>query len=133
MNAFAAINSGRCFFRRLVVLESLLALWAVDLHAGWIRISKAGHRGVPPKLVPLPLLAVEANCRPSMATRPGSPVSLSHRIVIASLPGFSRNGSTRKSWAPATQATAGRLPTAASLHHTDIDLEPDIPDIVAPP
>jgi hypothetical protein len=44
MNAFAAINSGRCFFRRLVVLESLLALWAVDLHIRWIRISKAGRQ-----------------------------------------------------------------------------------------
>ena len=40
---FGAISSGRCFFRRLYVIESLLALWAVDLHFYWTRISKAGH------------------------------------------------------------------------------------------
>jgi hypothetical protein len=39
----ATISSGRCFFRRLVVIESLLALRAVDLHIRWIRISKAGQ------------------------------------------------------------------------------------------
>jgi len=42
VSCLATISSGRCFFRRLVVIESLLALWAVDLHTGWIRISKAG-------------------------------------------------------------------------------------------
>ena len=31
------------FILRLVVIESLLALWAVDLHINWARISKAGH------------------------------------------------------------------------------------------
>ncbi|MBM4009911.1 MAG: class I SAM-dependent methyltransferase [Planctomycetes bacterium] len=36
------MSSGRCFFRRLVI-ESLLARWAVDLHFAWIRISKAGR------------------------------------------------------------------------------------------
>jgi hypothetical protein len=40
----ATTSSGRCFFRRLVVIESLLARRAVDLHIAWIRISKAGHR-----------------------------------------------------------------------------------------
>jgi uncharacterized protein len=39
----ATISSGRCFFRRLVVIESLLARRAVDLHIRWIRISKPGH------------------------------------------------------------------------------------------
>jgi hypothetical protein len=40
--SFATISSGRCFFR-LLVIESLLARRAVDLHIDWIRISKAGH------------------------------------------------------------------------------------------
>jgi len=39
----ATTSSGRCFFRRLVVIESLLALRAIDLHIYWIRISKAGR------------------------------------------------------------------------------------------
>jgi len=42
---FATISSGGCFFRRLFVIESLLALWAVDLHINWIRSSKAGQCG----------------------------------------------------------------------------------------
>jgi len=44
--SFAAISSGRCFFRRLVI-ESLFAHWVVDLHTDWIRISKAGHFVLP--------------------------------------------------------------------------------------
>jgi hypothetical protein len=43
--SFAAISSGRCFFRRLVI-ESLFAHWVVDLHTDWIRISKAGHENL---------------------------------------------------------------------------------------
>jgi hypothetical protein len=39
----ATTSSGRCFFRRLVVIESLLALRAVDLHIRWIKFSKAGQ------------------------------------------------------------------------------------------
>jgi hypothetical protein len=42
--SFATISSGRCFFRRLVVIESLLPKGVVDLHTDWIRISKAGQR-----------------------------------------------------------------------------------------
>lgn len=41
--SLATTSSGRCFFRRLVVIESLLALRAVDLHIAWTRISKAGQ------------------------------------------------------------------------------------------
>jgi hypothetical protein len=40
--SFATISSGRCFFR-LLVIESLLARRAVDLHTDWIRISTAGQ------------------------------------------------------------------------------------------
>ena len=39
----ATISSGRCFFRHLAVIDSLLARCAVDLHIRWIRISKAGQ------------------------------------------------------------------------------------------
>jgi hypothetical protein len=41
--SFATISSGRCFFRRLSVIESLLPQGVVDLHTDWIRISKAGQ------------------------------------------------------------------------------------------
>jgi hypothetical protein len=40
----ATISSGRCFFRHLAVIDSLLARCAVDLHIRWIRISKAGQQ-----------------------------------------------------------------------------------------
>jgi hypothetical protein len=57
--SLATISSGRGFFRRLVVLESLLTLWAVDLHTGWIRISKAGQlrkaKAARPKAREIPL------------------------------------------------------------------------------
>ncbi len=39
--SLATISAERCFFRRFVAIESLLAFWAVDLHTGWFRISKA--------------------------------------------------------------------------------------------
>jgi hypothetical protein len=39
-------SSGQCFFRRLVVIESLLALRAVDLYVAWIRIFNAGRESV---------------------------------------------------------------------------------------
>jgi len=41
--SLATISSGRCFFRHLVVIESFLALRAIDSHIAWIRISKAGQ------------------------------------------------------------------------------------------
>jgi hypothetical protein len=41
--SLATTSSGRGFFRRLVVIESLLALRAIDLHIYWIRISEAGR------------------------------------------------------------------------------------------
>jgi len=49
--SFATISSGLCFFRRLFVIESLLATRAVDLHIDWIRISKPGQ---PPNLMDSP-------------------------------------------------------------------------------
>jgi transposase InsO family protein len=45
--SFVTISSGRCFFRRLVI-ESLLARRAKDLHNDWIRISKAGQLFIEP-------------------------------------------------------------------------------------
>jgi hypothetical protein len=43
--SFSTISSGLCFFRRLGVIESLLARKGFDLHTAWIRFSNAGqHR-----------------------------------------------------------------------------------------
>jgi hypothetical protein len=43
LRSFATTSLGRCFFRRLAVIESLLARRAVDLHICRIRFFKAGH------------------------------------------------------------------------------------------
>jgi hypothetical protein len=41
--SFAKTSSDLCFFRRLFVIESLLATRAAGLHIDWISFSKAGH------------------------------------------------------------------------------------------
>ena len=89
--SLATISAGRCFARRLIV-ESLLALRAVDLRIDWIRISKAGQQAlrstfspavrVPPAPRPTSVTTCSRHLRrrldPATAAAPAAATSAAH-------------------------------------------------------